>query len=356
MVVSFPERSDKMFWQFYKRFHAVVLSAFLANFILVTGIARAQKATAVVFDFQDLGVSENAVIVTSKLLRSHLEESGKFQIVDRAVMEQILGANVYCYDIVCAAELAQQVNAEKAVIGSLGRLGDKVITEVKVVNVLRKEVEFSDNLSAATEADLETVMKRLADAIVQGRKASTTTTVTTVTEQETQEPRRRASFYASGLKVGYLYPIDNTFGTADRLTVLDFTGLYEAPDFMVEALAALRWGDEASDRGFDFSVFYLLTHTDFSPYLGGGIGVHWLDAPFIKKTEQWPETINGNGLNLNAGMGFLIFRTYDFHLRLDLRLSYMLEEFGDQYGPRTFTISFGLVHRQKNGGGCLGIF
>lgn len=340
---------------FNKRYQAFIVSLLLANVVLIVGIAQAQKSIIAVFDFQDLGVSENAVIVTAKLLRNHLEQSGKYQVVDRAVMEQNLGEDVYCYDIVCAAELAQQVNAEKAVIGSLGRLGDKVIAEVKVVNVLRKEVEFSDNLSAATEADLEMVMKRLADAIIQGRKASTTTTVTTVTEQETQEPRRRASFYASGLKVGYLYPIDNTFGMADRLTVLDFAGLYEAPDFMVEALAALRWGDEASDRGFDFSVFYLLTQTDFSPYLGGGIGVHWLDAPF-KKTEDWPETANGNGLNLNAGMGFLIFRTYDFHLRLDLRLSYMLEEFGDQYGPRAFTISFGLVHRQKNGGGCLGIF
>lgn len=334
-----------------------LFSVFIILFFILTApySAFGQKTTVVVFDFQDIGVNENAVIVTANLLRSHLEKSGKFQVIERAIMDQKLGEDVYCYDIVCASELGQQLNAGKAVIGSLGRLGDKVIAEVKVINVVRKEIEFIDNLSAATEADLEVVMKRLADAIILGRKASTTTTVTTVTEQETQEPRRRASFYASGLKVGYMFPVDNTFGLAERLTVLDFAGLYEAPDFMVEALAALRWGDDASDRGFDFSVFYLLTRTDFSPYLGGGIGIHWLNAPF-KKAGDWPETVHGNGLNLTAGIGLLAFRTYDFHLRLDLRFSYTLEDFGDQFGPRAVTVSFGLVHRQASGGGCLGIF
>ena len=133
---------------------AVVVLLLLAG---ASGTVQAQPASRVaVFELQSIGVDGATVMTATQLLRNDLAATGSFSVVEEGEMQRALGELMRCYDSQCAADLGQQLGADKAVVGSINRLGEKIIVELRLVDVASAKVEFSDRMTSTTVEDLDT--------------------------------------------------------------------------------------------------------------------------------------------------------------------------------------------------------
>lgn len=292
------------------------------------------------------GVDSITVRVASGLLISELRSQG-VTVVDK----RDLAPTESPQD---AARLLTDSGAEFGIYGSLLQLGNKIIVEVSSVKVATAELAFTDRLTAESAEDLDVVIRRLATGIITGKKASATATVETVTAAEDKTPRRRATFSSAGLRAGYMWPTDNSWAGVTKMVAVDFVYGYETAKWQLEVVPFLgfRGGSTNDNTAFDWAIFdfsfhYFLTQTDISPYLGGGLGFHSVAAEeWVPSEYGYHDKINdsGTGFALNAGGGFVFFRTYDFHLTADLRYQYVTYTFKklehDQAQSVMFTIGF----------------
>lgn len=320
-----------------------------------------QKVSLVVFDPQSIGVDEATVLTAAQLLRNDLATTGRYSVMEEGQVGRMLGTGARCYDSQCASELGRQLGVDKAVVGSLSRLGEKIIVELRMVDVASGQVESSDQMASTTVEDLDTVIKRLAKGLASGKSAEKTAEVGLIVEQEAREPRRRVNFFTVGGKVGYLFPSGDSWGGTDKLLCLDWVTRYETPDFMVESLVGWRYQVNKENGAYDvpveFSFFYLPSKSDFSPYLGGGLGIHWVAAERWDDHDTWgdeDDRITNNGLALNIGGGLMGFRTYDFRFIVDLRYTMVFAELDGQDSHSGISLTFGITSPRKESGqrGC----
>jgi hypothetical protein len=331
--------------------------------LLTVGRALAQQTVRLaVFDLEPIGVDPATVQATGQLLRNDLAGTGRFSVVDQGEMLRILGGDMRCYDSQCAAENGRRLGAGKALVGSLSRLGEKIIVELRLVETATGMVEYSDRMASATVEDLDTVIQRMAKSVASGKPAEGTAEVGLIVQEEAREPLRRKNFFTVGGKIGYLFPTGDSWGQADRLLCLDWVTRYETNDFFVESLVGYRYQLNQDNGAFDvpieFSIFYVPSRSDFSPYFGGGLGIHWIGA------ERWDDEgdpvdddddrVTNNGLALNLGGGLMGFRTYDFRIVVDLRYSIVMADLGGQDTHQGIMLTFGITSpRGTNGSrGC----
>jgi hypothetical protein len=341
----------------------IALTSLFLGSLSIGNTLRAETLRLVVFDLQPIGMDEATAMATVQLLRNDLAGTGKYTLVEEGEMQRTLGQMTPCYDSQCAAENGRQLGAAKAVVGSLSRLGEKIIVELRLVDVATAHVEYSDRMTSSTVEDLDTVIQRMANAVASGKPVEKTTEVGLIVQEEAKEPLRRQNFFTVGGKIGYLFPTGDSWGQADRLLCLDWVTRYETNDFFVESLIGYRYQLNEDNGAFDvpieFSIFYVPSRSDFSPYVGGGLGIHWIGA------RRWDEEngdMNGederwtnNGLALNLGGGLMGFRTYDFRFIVDLRYSVVLADLGDQSTHQGISLTFGITSPRggdKGSRGC----
>ena len=296
-----------------------------------------------VLSLTPVGVDSVTARVASGLLLSEMRAQG-LSVMDK----RELGATESPLQ---AANRLQGSGAEFAVYGTLSKLGAKLLVEVNVVKVATAEVAFTDRLDSETTEDLDIVIRRLARGIATGQKAGATATVENITATETRTPRRRASFSSMGMRAGYMWPTGSSWGGVSKMIVIDFVYRYETNKWELEVIPLLGFrgsGDEDNGNGafdwtiFDFSFHYFLTPTDVSPYVGGGLGFHSVHASETHNHSSISD--DATAFAINAGGGFMFFRTYDFRLTADLRYQYVAHTFkgleNDQTQSIMFTIGF----------------
>jgi TolB-like protein len=331
--------------------------------LLTMGNALSEQTIRLaVFDFQPIGVDPATVLATGQLLRNDLAGPGRFSVVEEGQMQRTLGQTVQCFDSRCAAEHGRRLGAEKAIVGSLSRLGEKIIVELRLVDVTTAQVEYSDRMASSTLEDLDTVIQRLANSVASGKRVESTAEVGLIVQEEAKEPLRRKNFFTVGGKFGYLFPTGQSWGRVDRLLCLDWVTRYETPSFLVESLFGYRF-ELTKDKGafdlpIDFSIFYLPSRSDFSPYLGGGLGIHWIGAKNRKDDGSSNDagnkrTIN-HGLALNLGGGLMGFRTYDFRIVVDLRYQVVFADVGNEKTHQGIGLTFGITNLRGESNGPRG--
>jgi hypothetical protein len=295
----------------------------------------------VVLPFRTIGLSDTTAVVTHDLLEGSLGDLHVPLIHMEGDVENLPSGAEACADADCAASIAHEWGAERVVYGTLSRLGGKIIARLNVLVVGEPEPYYRDQLTAVSEDDLDTVMRRFAEGIAAGRPNSDRATVESVTQTETQTPARRATRSGMGFRAGFLFPTNDSFGGASRLTNLQGIYRYELKDFVIESSTMLgfTWGEGQFDWTIlDLGVNRLFSTGDFSPFLGAAVGVH---SVTVKRTLA-PVTVDyGYGSytyypgaqqtetvpTLDLVAGVLGLRTYDFTLIAELRYHIAFENF-----------------------------
>jgi hypothetical protein len=146
-----------------------------------------------------------------------------------------------------------------------------------------------------------------------------------------QRPTRKI-YYTVGLKIGMFF-LQGAY-TGNQMISVEPYGKYVGDNFFAELALPIRLKTSPAftDIGLDINVLYPFlgkrNKTEFDPYIGGGMGLH-----FIGKDDSGPDhthiTARG-GLGLNIIGGVVFFKDYDFNVIVELKYFIYLREFGDK--------------------------
>ncbi len=335
------------------------MSITVAFLLLSTLVGVTELPKTAVFRFQTIGVDSITGQVATTIFRSELSATGKFDVSRPEEIKTALGEDRVISDISDARNTAFQMKVSKAIIGSLSKLAEQIIVNVTLIDVTEDKVEFEDRLGTTLKEDLDIILKRLAKGVALKKKSEVTAELGMITEKETEEMRRRQSWWGTGFRMGGFFPVGKTLGASGMMLGFGAIAMYETPDFFAELDWRYYWdidyesyyGGAAYFMPITISLFKVFSKTDVAPYAGGGLGFSFVTG--YELTGWQFRTESSNGFVINAGGGIMFFRTYDFRIVLDGRYYISIAQAGGsdiQHGP---TISIGLLYRRsKTERGC----
>ena len=345
----------------------IITAASILIVLLATPVVS--KESAVVFDFEEIGIDHQTALAAAQVFRNELEATGKFSVITKGDMEaRLADAGIYdftCYDVASAAHNGNIARTDKAVIGSLTKLGGTIIAEAQLVDVSSARVEFSDRFSTESIDDLDVVLKRLAKALASKDKIESEANRFDLTEEETDLPRRKKSYMTSGVSFGFGFPLgDSSYSNVDNLKNLAWAMRYEAGRFVVGNSLGINWGtarvklDSLSEdferKGviiipWDIGLWYLLNPgSDLSPYLGAGLGFHFI---FAAKIGDENVVDSDQALAAHLATGLYAFQSYDFRLVVDVKYTIVFSDafYGSSNTSQQIGVSIGLARKWKPG-------
>jgi hypothetical protein len=165
----------------------------------------------------------------------------------------------------------------------VGRLGAKIPLSLEETRADGSTLRL-ESLAATGIEEADTVVARLVEAVVGGKDVSSTARLKTVVEVETAEAKK--------------LPSERHWTFGAPITPGGFYSAYtrEAEHFRVDlALQGTgKFGESGSGAGFfGVGVVWLPSNGSFSPFIGGGAGMVWVDD------------IEGTGAHLEAGLELL---------------------------------------------------
>ena len=217
---------------------------------------------------------------------------------------------VDCGERDCALKAARESGAGEVIYSTVSRLGSKWVFSSTLVEV-RGGTAFNQRLTALSIEDFEAVTQRMADALLNRKTVEQAATVDNVTQkEETKEPERRRSLSSSGVSLGYLYPTnDSNFNNNGAVIRIAFVNNWELRNDLL-LNAEIVWGATDASIGADLNLDYIFGRSDYSPFAGGGLGLHYVNSADLGDNKRH----SGPALNVQGGM--LLFRTYDVHVML----------------------------------------
>jgi hypothetical protein len=308
--------------------------------ILIAGTAVAQERVAV-FEFEGIGIDQEQAIIATQLFRSELGATGKFTVIPKGDVEAKLAekgiTDFSCYAFGCASEYGSLAGADLAVIGTVMMYGQRVMVEVNLVGTANKQLEFNDRFSAISIDDIDSVLRKLAQAAAERRKIESEVGRFAITEEETMEGRRKTSYITTGAAFGFGFPLGDSYGDIGALKHLVFIVRYEAGSFVIDNSFGASWAsgsrrvpDEFNrarmvDADLKVVVFpwdigarYIFNRkSDFTPFIGGGMGLH-----FITQDDHQGgllDTRSTSDFAIHIAGGIYAFQSYDFRLAVEVK-------------------------------------
>ena len=122
------------------------------------------------------GVSPSECSLLSDSIRQELFSTGRYRIVDRKNMDQILKEQGFqlsdCTSQECAVQVGKLLGVEKMVVGSIGKLGQKFMLNLQLLNVETGEIEsMASDECPCTVEKLSEKIRVLARGVFAGSEA-----------------------------------------------------------------------------------------------------------------------------------------------------------------------------------------
>jgi len=121
--------------------------------------SSASELTIAILDFEGIGVSAEEARVLTNRLGTHMVQLGRYQVIERGQMEQILTEQDFqltgCTSNECAVEIGQLIGAQQMLAGSFGKLGSAYTIDMRIIDVL------TGRITKTTSYDIEGSINRL---------------------------------------------------------------------------------------------------------------------------------------------------------------------------------------------------
>ncbi|PKN00030.1 MAG: hypothetical protein CVU78_03370 [Elusimicrobia bacterium HGW-Elusimicrobia-2] len=110
-------------------------------------------------------ISSSEASFVSEFYRGDLTKYKVFKVLDRSNMDQLLAEQGFqqtgCTTAECAVQMGKLLNVHKIVTGKVGKLVNRYIITISVIDVESSEIEYSDKDSCYDPAELEDTVLRL---------------------------------------------------------------------------------------------------------------------------------------------------------------------------------------------------
>ncbi|MFC1888289.1 hypothetical protein ACFL4G_00895 [Thermodesulfobacteriota bacterium] len=313
--------------------------------------AHAEKSPRqwIILPFRTVGVTDTTSVAFNNLLKIELNSCEDQKTI---VVENVRS----CGDPVCAGQQAAEAGADLAIYGDLNALGEKIFVNFYLAGS-NGELIRADRMTATSIEELDIVAGRIVKALVSGKSVKATAGLGSITEAEAATEKRRKGHFGGGLALGTLLPFSDHYGDVNALALIDGSLCYETRSFTIEPHMGVAF-DMQSGEGTAFEYFidirsyYIFSTSNFAPYAGGGVGLHYLDENLEKvMTTGNVMTLTNNylaedsawGPSLTVGGGLMMLRTYTARLRLEVDYKVLFMDVNDHSNPQSITFSLGVV-------------
>lgn len=127
------------------------------------------KEIIAVTDFAAKDIPSNVAMNVSELIRTELINSGRYTVIERSQMKEILKEQGFqqtgCTDVNCAVKMGKLLSAKKILVGSVMKLGSKLIISGRVVDVERGVGERAAKGNANSLDQLDRGVTEFVDAL-----------------------------------------------------------------------------------------------------------------------------------------------------------------------------------------------
>jgi hypothetical protein len=318
-------------------------------FLTVSLAAPVAAKSILIYPTAGDGAPAQDLSSVNRLFRDAVEGSASGTVVTQA--------DSACGKRECALSGAVAAGADQVIYSSFYKLGSKWIFSATIIEA-SGENSFNQRLTAVSIEDMEAVTLRMADALLKRKTAEQVTTVDNLTEKEsTLEPERRRSLYKGGIAVGYMFPVGpNSFEYTnenyqgdlrthgyDQIIRLTWLNTWEFRNNL-QLGTDLVWNTPDMSFGADASLRYLFARGDYTPFVGGGLGLHYVHGDNL---EDDGSAKRNSGPAVNAQAGMMLFRTYDVNVMVRAQYQVIFNEDIDNGIAADVGVSFG----GKGGGG-----
>lgn len=124
-----------------------------------------------VMNLESKNVSADTAALISDMLRNDLFTLGKYGVVERSSIDKILKEQAFqqtgCTTTECAVEVGKILNVQQTVIGTVGKLGDRFVINVRLVDVETAELIATASEECSSESGLIDICKIIAKKLSQ---------------------------------------------------------------------------------------------------------------------------------------------------------------------------------------------
>lgn len=110
-------------------------------------------------------ISSSEASFVAEFFRGDLTKYKVFKVLDRSNMDQLLAEQGFqqtgCTTAECAVQMGKLLNVHKIVTGKVGKLVNRYIITISIIDVESSEIEYSDKDSCYDPAELEDTVLRL---------------------------------------------------------------------------------------------------------------------------------------------------------------------------------------------------
>lgn len=130
-----------------------------------------------VLDLDPIGVSQAESQTLTDRFRSELVNTGRFTVIERAEMDEILKEQAFqqtgCTTDACAVEIGKLLNVRRIVAGSIGKIGRVYTISLRVIDVESGVIvsTFTEDCPCPLEKVLTSSMKKIAEKMAAGGTA-----------------------------------------------------------------------------------------------------------------------------------------------------------------------------------------
>jgi TolB-like protein len=139
------------------------------------------------------GISDDEAATLTEVLRNEMINTGKFRVMERSEMENILKEQGFqqsgaCSNDACMVEMGQLLGAEQLVAGSVGKVGKAYSINVRIISIKTSEIvaNVTHNYSGPIEDLLTSEMSKVAVKLAGGKPATTAASTPRPAQQQSQ--------------------------------------------------------------------------------------------------------------------------------------------------------------------------
>jgi TolB-like protein len=141
----------------------------IAIFVLLSSLSVYGANLIAINKLKANGIAENEALSLTNALQTEIGKTGKFQIMERAQMEEILKEQGFqqsgaCDETACAVEMGKLLAVSQIVMGSVGLVGKTYTVNVRLVEVNTGEIlkDFSEYHKGTIDGLLTEIIPGLA--------------------------------------------------------------------------------------------------------------------------------------------------------------------------------------------------
>jgi hypothetical protein len=120
---------------------------------------QSSGGSAAVMRFESAGIDSGVSLAVTDVFTNQVQADGKYRIMERTQMNKILGEQGFqnsgaCTSTECAVQIGRLLSIEKLFLGSIGKLGDSWVINVRIIDIQTGEILSNISKKVVGKADM----------------------------------------------------------------------------------------------------------------------------------------------------------------------------------------------------------